>query len=109
MPGQKTDKEKGFMSSLIEGLKSKLPGNLTNKEIKTIADKLIPNDEDLEKLSITELLASPMISNIAMRSKSKKLKELKELKDGGLVKKSKSRVAGKLAKRGYGKAMKGKK
>ena len=106
MPGQKTDKEKGFMSSLIEGLKSKLPGNLTNKEIKTIADKLIPNDEDLEKLSITELLSSPIISNIAMRNKSSKLKELK---DGGLVKKSKSKVAGRLAARGYGKAMKGKK
>ena len=106
MPGQKTDKEKGFMSSLIEGLKSKLPGNLTNKEIKTIADKLIPDDEDLEKLSITELLGSPIISNIAMRNKSSKLKELK---DGGLVKKSKSKVAGKLALRGYGKAMKGKK
>lgn len=29
-------------------------------------------------------------------------------KKGGLVKKSKSKVAGKLAKRGYGKAMKGK-
>jgi len=106
MPGQKTDKEKGFMSSLIEGLKSKLPGNLTEKEIKTIADKLIPDDEDLEKLSITELLGSPIISNIAMRNKSSKLKELK---DGGLVKKSKSKVAGKLALRGYGKAMKGKK
>ena len=31
------------------------------------------------------------------------------VKKGGLVKKSKSKVAGKLAKRGYGKAMKGKK
>ena len=30
-------------------------------------------------------------------------------KKGGLVKKKKSKVAGKLAKRGYGKAMKGKK
>jgi len=30
-------------------------------------------------------------------------------KKGGLVKKSKSKVAGKLATRGYGKAMKGKK
>tara|TARA_R100001510_G_scaffold18569_1_gene16059 strand:+ start:802 stop:1107 length:306 start_codon:yes stop_codon:yes gene_type:complete len=98
------DKEKSFMSSLIKGLKNKLPGNLTNKEIETIADKLIPNDEDLEKLSITELLASPMISNILMRNRSKRLKTLK---DGGLVKKSKSKVAGKLAKRGYGKAMKG--
>ena len=106
MPSQKTDKEKSFISSLIEGLKSKLPGNLTEKEIKTIADKLIPNDEDLEKLSITELLSSPIISNIVMRNKSSKLKELK---DGGLVKKSKSKVAGRLATRGYGKAMKGKK
>ena len=36
-------------------------------------------------------------------------KKLKELKDGGMVTKSKPKVAGRLAKRGYGKAMKGKK
>ena len=103
---KKTDKEKSFMSYLIEGIKSKLPGQTSDLEIKTIADKLIPNDEDLENLSITELLSSPLIQNIVMRNKSKRLKPFK---DGGMVIKSKQKVAGKLAKRGYGKAMKGKK
>ena len=101
------EKVKKFSENFIKGFKG------SDDSISTIGDKLaeklktkFPNEEDLYNLSISQLLSSPLIQNIVMRNKSK---NLKSFKDGGMVIKSKQKVAGKLAKRGYGKAMKGKK
>jgi len=89
MAGQKTDKEKNILLGT-------LAGQLSDKELEILLNKL-------------------------EKKKGKEEKDLKPKKDpvtgaeylyakkGGLVKKTKSKVAGKLAKRGYGKAMKGKK
>jgi hypothetical protein len=98
--------KKSFIDSFIKSFKTKFSGQLNNKEIKTLADKIIPNDADLDKLSITQILASPVVQNLVMRKKSDRLKEFK---DGGMVSKKKPKVAGRLALRGYGRAMKGRK
>ena len=98
--------KKSFIDAFIKSFKAKLPGQFNDEEIKTLADKIIPNDEDLDKLSISQILASPMVQNLIMRKKSDRLKEFKE---GGMVSKKKSKVAGRLALRGYGRALKGKK
>jgi hypothetical protein len=92
MPGQKSDKEKRMLMTELESL----GGQVSEKELEMLMNKLKNKN----------------------RSASKKNKDKEEnmigvevlyAKKGGLVKNKKSKVAGKLATRGYGKAMKGKK
>ena len=84
--------QRGYNEGIKEGFKegfSKLPGAISDFEKKLLNKK--NNKKDIEP---------------------KKIKTVADLlfkKKGGLVKNKTSKVAGKLAIRGYGKAMKGKK
>ena len=62
--------------------------------------------KDLDDDEIKEIYEEYMDNYASKKSNKPKVVRAK---DGGLVKKSKSKVAGRLALRGYGKAMKGKK
>ena len=72
-------------------------------------------EEELQALTDKELEMLKRYKEAGKKEKDSKPKknpigaDLLYAKKGGLVKKKKSKVAGKLAKRGYGKAMKGKK
>ena len=72
-------------------------------------------EEELQALTDKELEMLKRYKEAGKIKKDSKPKknpigaDLLYAKKGGLVKKKKSKVAGKLAKRGYGKAMKGKK
>jgi len=89
MPGQKTDKEKNMLLGT-------LAGQLSERELEILLNKLEKKKGKEEK--------DPKPKKDPVTGA-----EYLYAKKGGLVKKSKSKVAGKLAKRGYGKAMKGKK
>ena|SRR6056300_1208771 len=95
---------------------------LTQKEkyeIEKKAEEMLRMQEDELKGSISERELEILLNRY--KEAGKKEKDSKPKKDpvtgaeylyakkGGLVKKSKSKVAGRLATRGYGKAMKGKK
>ena len=87
MPGQKTDKEKNMLLGT-------LAGQLSERELEIILNKLEKKKGKEEK--------DPKPKKDPVTGA-----EYLYAKKGGLVKKSK--VSGRLAKRGYGKAMKGKK
>ena len=99
----------------------KLTKRLTAKEKdemeRKALEEMLKMEEQMKSFTDREL----ELLNRLEKKEGKKEKDPKPKKDpvtgaeylyakkGGLVKKSKSKVAGKLAKRGYGKAMKGKK
>jgi len=108
--------KKGFVQSFLDGLMNKEGPVTLGEELKDkIKGMLKDKDELVGSLSEREL---DILLN-RYKEKGNKRKDPKPKKDpvtgaeylyakkGGLVKKSK--VAGRLAKRGYGKAMKGKK
>ena len=72
-------------------------------------------EEELQSFTDKELEILKRYKEAGKKEKDPKPKknpigaDLLYAKKGGLVKKKKSKLAGKLAKRGYGKAMKGKK
>ena len=89
-------------------------------EMERKAEEMLRMQENELKGSISELELEILLNRLEKKA-GKKEKDPKPKKDpvtgaeylyakkGGLVKKSKSKVAGRLATRGYGKAMKGKK
>lgn len=88
--------------------------NLTPREM----EKLLEEYGDDLKGSLSERELEILLNRYKEKGKEQKDPKPKKnpigadllyAKKGGLVKKSKSKVAGRLAKRGYGKAMKGKK
>ena len=106
------EKAKNFVESFIKGFKGGDIGTSTMYE--RLKDKLAENNElkgvlgDFELQQLLQTIPRPL-------KKSKKEEkprknpigaELVYAKKGGMVTKSKPKVAGRLAKRGYGKAMK---
>jgi len=94
-----------YTEAMTEKLRhDRYPYNLSEKDLMKL---LSYADED--KVFGSKIKAGEIRRFLNDRAKDKVLSKPQFRKDGGLVKKSKSKVAGKLAKRGYGKAMKGKK
>ena len=92
---------------------------LTQKEKyeieKKALEEMLKMDEQLQSFTDKELEILKRYKEAGKKEKDPKPKknpigaDLLYAKKGGLVKKKNSKLAGKLAKRGYGKAMKGKK
>jgi len=94
-----------YTEAMTEKLRhDRYPYNLSEKDLMKL---LSYADED--KVFGSKIKAGEIRRFLNDRAKDKVLSKPQFRKDGGLVKKSKSKVAGRLAKRGYGKAMKGKK
>ena len=99
-----------FTQAMNEKLRhDRYPYNMSEKDLMKL---LAYADED--KVFGSKVKAGEIRKFLNDRARDKVLsrpefKKALNKKDGGLVKKKKSKVAGKLAKRGYGKALKGKK
>jgi hypothetical protein len=86
------------------GRYDRYPYNLSEKELMKL---LAYADED--KVFGSKVKAGEIRDFLNDRATDKVLSRPEFRKDGGMVTKNKSKVAGKLALRGYGRAMKGKK
>lgn len=94
-----------YTEAMTEKLRhDRYPYNLSEKDLMKL---LSYADED--KVFGSKIKAGEIRRFLNDRAKDKVLSKPQFRKDGGMVTKSKPKVAGRLAKRGYGKAMKGKK
>ena len=104
------DQRDKFTDAMTDKLRhDRYPYNMSEKDLMKL---LAYADED--KVFGSKVKAGEIRKFLNDRAKDKVLsrpefKKALKKKDGGLVRKSKSKVAGRLAKRGYGRAMKGKK
>ena len=81
-----------------------------NEMEKRALEEMMKMEEQLQSFTDKELELLKKLNKKDSKPKKNPIgADLLYAKKGVLVKKSKSKVAGKLAKRGYGKAMKGKK
>tara|TARA_R100001510_G_C7571898_1_gene147987 strand:- start:28 stop:414 length:387 start_codon:yes stop_codon:yes gene_type:complete len=104
------DQRDKFTDAMTDKLRhDRYPYNMSEKDLMKL---LAYADED--KVFGSKVKAGEIRKFLNDRAKDKVLsrpefKKALKKKDGGLVRKKKSKVAGRLALRGYGKAMKGKK
>jgi hypothetical protein len=102
---QYMDQRDKFTDAMTDKLRhDRYPYNMSEKDLM----KLLSYADD-DKVFGSKVKASEIRQFLNDRAKDKVLSRPEFRKEGGMVSKKKSKVAGRLALRGYGRAMKGKK